>query len=251
MKYHSIVALISIMLIACGGSGSGGNGGGGSTPPPSTIDLNVRAYNFIYQGSINSDVTISGKYEQLASGVVSKVLHDNATYASIVGGTLVQALKNDSGDVDVTFELRDGNSTNLLASQIEKISSDAPTQLVFAVGDTTQSSPEYELEVINSPTTKATATTAPLYIINLLGSNSVNVYIDDTLFESNLEKVTLSKEHTVNLAAPLTKITLNKLDSTEVAVCNLASESFDGKQTLIVFAKSIAGSASCYITEYL
>lgn len=247
MKKNIIALLLSSALVACGGSD-----GGSSTPqnPDTGLDVDVRTYNFVYQGGAITDTVVSGIYEQFQSGQSTTTLHSNTIYGSSSENIIVQAVADSSGDVNVSFELRDGNTNSLLAAEQESIDSGELEQLVFAYGDTTLSSPEYELEVINRPKDQPTATSAPMYVINLLGQDDVNVFIDDAPFQSALESIALSNKYDVNLSSPLSKVSIKLLNNTELASCDVSGEDFAGKQSLLIFAKNASGSEACYITTY-
>ncbi|GAM60370.1 hypothetical protein JCM19232_703 [Vibrio ishigakensis] len=248
MKLKLCACLLPLLLTACGGD-SNSSGGGGNETDQGT-DLSIKTYNFVYQGGAVSDVVVNGLYEQLASGEVTRVLNDNAVYGGATTTTLVQALKNSSGEFAVTFELRDANSNDLLERELETIDDDDTSQLLFAVGDTSLSSSDFELEAFDTPTDVATSTSVPVYLINLLGQEAVNVFVDQTLFQSGLEPIDLSNKLDVQLASPISDISLELANSTSVATCNVSNTDWDDKQWLIVFAKSPSGNPTCYLTEY-
>lgn len=247
MKKNMIALLFSSALVACGGSNSSS-----STPqnPGAGVDLDVRTYNFVYQGGAITDTVVNGIYEQFQSGLSTTTLHSNAIYGSSSENIIVQAVSHGFGELNVSFELRDGNTNDLLVAEQESIDSDELEHLVFVYGDTTLSSPEYELKVIDRPIAQPTATSAPVYVINLLSQDDVNVFIDNALFQSALKNIDLSNKYDVDLSSPLSQVSIKLLNNTEVASCDVSSENFAGKQSLLIFAKNVSGSEGCYITTY-
>ena len=240
------ILLLSSALFACGG-------GGDSSPPPiqdNSVDINVRTYSFVYQGGLTSDVVVNGIYEKFESGQSITTLHNNNIYGSISTNVISKAVKNNSNEVNVGFELRDGNSNTLLAEEQKNIDIEKPEQLVFTYGDNTLSTPVYEFEILDKPIDQPSSTTAPLYLINLLNQGDVNVFIDDILFQSTLENMVLSDMYEVNLSSPLSKVSIELLNGTELINCDVSGESFAGKNSLYIFAKSVSGTAGCYITIY-
>ncbi|WP_068544602.1 hypothetical protein [Thalassotalea crassostreae] len=248
MKKHIALLLIFGALTACGG---GGGGGSTPTPPADTgVDIDVRTFNFVYQGGTTSDIIVNAIYDKFQSGQSTTTLHSNAVYGGIVENIIVSAIKDTSGKLNVSFELRNANTDALLAAEQESISSDELEQLVFAVGDSTLTSPEYEVEVFDRPLDQPSATSAPLYVINLFGKEDVNIFIDDALFQGALEAIELSNKYDVDLKSPLSKVSLEALNGTEIATCNVSNENFDDRQSLIIFAKNTSNSPACFITTY-
>ncbi|MCS0038317.1 hypothetical protein NB607_15210 [Vibrio alginolyticus] len=222
------------------------------SPSQSTGDssnISIVTYNFLYTGGSESSITMNAIYDRPHVGEITTVLHDTLVYGASHQITLKQ-VSNSYGYSNIKFELRDTNSNLPLASEQKTIFSHQTEKIVIAYTDITESSPEYAFAFINKPSSRPNLISSPLYIINLLGEGDANIFIDNMLFQSYFSKFNLSNQYSVALSSPLSEVSIKNLNNINLATCDLSNTSFNGKQSLIIFARKSSGSSGCYLYQY-
>ncbi|AXY03269.1 hypothetical protein D1115_20515 [Vibrio alfacsensis] len=215
MKWMSIVSLLSLSAIVVGCGGDSSDSG------VSVRALNFQTVNLVDQGSSGvSDISVNAKYKEK-----QEVLYSNLPlYGSSESGVML--IQEKANSFDVTFDLIETNSQQVLSTKTQTITPSNP-QIIFALGDARSNF--YDLIFQDKPDTiNPISQQISVFVMDarqLTGGSNVDVWVDGSQRSFNLSKRTLSDQIILNINTSNIPIELIETGAnTVVASCNISTQ---------------------------
>ncbi|BBM67063.1 hypothetical protein ACOMICROBIO_GDFFDHBD_01897 [Vibrio sp. B1REV9] len=215
MKWMSIVSLLSLSAIVVGCGGDSSDSG------VSVRALNFQTVNLVDQGSSGvSDISVNAKYKEK-----QEVLYSNLPlYGSSESGVML--IQEKANSFDVTFDLIETNSQQVLSTKTKTITPSNP-QIIFALGDARRDI--YQLVFQDKPDTiNPISQQVSVFVMDarqLTGGSNIDVWVDGSQRSFNLSKRTLSDQIILNVNSSDIPVELIETGTdTVVASCNISTQ---------------------------